>query len=80
MLDKFSEAEDALQVALKVARLQKARWWELRAATKVARIWRELGKHSEARALLSPVYGWYTEGFDTIDLKDALALLAELGV
>ena len=50
---------------------------ELRAATSLARLWRDQGKHTEARELLAPVYGWFTEGFDTLDLKDAKALLDE---
>jgi predicted ATPase len=52
--------------------------FELRAATALARLWRDEGKDIEARDLLAPIYGWFTEGFDTIDLKDAKALLAEL--
>jgi len=53
---------------------------ELRAATSLAHLWRARGKHSEARHLLSRIYGWFTEGFDTIDLKDAKELLAQLSV
>jgi predicted ATPase len=52
--------------------------WELRAATSMARLWREQGKRDEARELLAPVYGWFTEGFDTLDLKQAKAMLDEL--
>jgi predicted ATPase len=52
--------------------------WELRAAVSLARLWREQGRRAEARDLLAPVYGWFTEGFDTADLKDAKALLDEL--
>ena len=52
--------------------------WELRAATRLARLWHSQGKDAEARDLLAPVYGWFTEGFDTPDLKDAKALLEEL--
>ena len=52
--------------------------WELRAATSVARLWRDQGKPQQARELLAPVYGWFTEGFDTLDLKEAKALLDEL--
>jgi predicted ATPase len=64
--------------ALAVARKQKVKSWELRAATSMARLWRDQGKRDEARALLAPVYGWFTEGFDTVDLKEAKALLDEL--
>jgi hypothetical protein len=52
--------------------------WELRAATSLARLWRDQGKRAEARALLAPIYGWFTEGFDTADLIEAKALLEEL--
>jgi predicted ATPase len=61
--------------ALAVARAQQARSWELRAATSLARLWHDQGKHDEARDLLAPVYGWFTEGFDTRDLTEARALL-----
>jgi predicted ATPase len=64
--------------ALAVARHQQAKSWELRAAMSMARLWRDQGKQEEARELLAPVYGWFTEGFDTRDLKDAKALLDEL--
>jgi predicted ATPase len=53
-------------------------FWELRAAMSMARLWRDQGKRDEARELLAPVYGWFTEGFDTLDLKEAKALLDEL--
>ena len=56
----------------------KQRSWELRAAMSMARLWRDQGKLQQARELLAPVYGWFTEGFDTLDLKDAKALLDEL--
>ena len=61
-----------------IARQQEARLWELHAAMSMARLWREQGKRDEARALLVPIYGWFTEGFDTFDLKQAKALLDEL--
>ena len=61
-----------------VGRKQQAKSWELRAAMSMARLWRGQGKRDEARDLLSPVYGWFTEGFDTLDLKEAKALLDEL--
>jgi predicted ATPase len=64
--------------ALAVARAQQAKSWELRAAMSMARLWRDQGKRDEARELLAPVYGWFTEGFDTRDLKEAKALLQEL--
>jgi predicted ATPase len=64
--------------ALIVARAQQAKSWELRAAMSMARLWRDQGKREQARELLAPVYGWFTEGFDTLDLKEAKALLDEL--
>jgi predicted ATPase len=72
------EAEACYQRALAVARKQEAKLWELRASTSLARLWRDQGKRTEARDLLAPVYGWFTEGFDTPDLKEAKALLDEL--
>jgi tetratricopeptide (TPR) repeat protein len=71
-------AEDSFHKALAVAQRQNAKFWELRAATSMARLWRDQGKRDEARELLAPVYGWFTEGFDTPDLKEAKALLDEL--
>jgi len=62
----------------KIARRQNARSLELRASISLARLWREQGKHTEARDLLAPVYGWFTEGFDTLDLKEAKTLLEQL--
>jgi predicted ATPase len=73
-----SEAEACFRQALAVASQQQAKFWELRAATSLARVWRDQGKRAEARDLLAPIYGWFTEGFDTADLKDAKALLDEL--
>jgi predicted ATPase len=64
--------------ALAVARHQRAKSWELRASMSLARLWRDQGKPQQARDLLAPVYGWFTEGFDTRDLKEAKALLQEL--
>ena len=64
--------------ALAVARRQSAKLFELRAAMSMARLWRDQGKRDEARDLLAPVYGWFAEGFDTLDLKEAKALLDEL--
>jgi predicted ATPase len=66
------------EAAIDLARSQLAKSWELRAATSLARLWRDQGKQAEARDLLAPVYGWFTEGFDTADLKGAKALLDEL--
>jgi predicted ATPase len=66
--------------AIAVARKQQAKSWELRAAMSLARLWRDQGKPQQARELLSPVYGWFTEGFDTLDLKEAKALLDELAL
>jgi predicted ATPase len=66
--------------ALIVARQQQAKFVELRASMSLARLWRDQGKVQEARELLAPVYGWFTEGFDTRDLKEARALLEELAV
>jgi predicted ATPase len=70
--------ETELQVAMRVARQQAAKGWELRASMSLARLWRDQGKVQQARELLAPVYGWFTEGFDTRDLKEAKALLQEL--
>jgi class 3 adenylate cyclase/predicted ATPase len=72
------KAEKYFDRALAVARQQHAKSWELRAAMSMARLWRDQGKVQQARELLAPVYGWFTEGFDTLDLKDARALLDEL--
>jgi predicted ATPase len=71
-------AEEDFERALSVARAQQAKSWELRAAMSLARLWRDQGKVQQARELLAPVYGWFTEGFDTRDLKEAKALLEEL--
>jgi predicted ATPase len=69
------KAEAYFDRALAVARAQQSKSWELRAAMSMARLWRDQGKREEARELLAPVYGWFTEGFDTRDLKEAEALL-----
>ena len=71
-------AEELYRKALSIARDQEAKLWELRAAASLARLRRDQGRRTEARNLLAPVYGWFTEGFDTLDLKDAKALLDEL--
>jgi class 3 adenylate cyclase/predicted ATPase len=73
-----SDADACFGRALAVSREQQAKFWELRAATSLARLWRDQGKRAEACDLLAPVYGWFTEGFDTADLKEAKALLDEL--
>ena len=73
-----AKAEAYFERALAVAREQQAKSWELRSAMSMARLWCDQGKRDEARDLLAPVYGWFTEGFDTLDLKEAKALLNEL--
>jgi predicted ATPase len=72
------QAEGCFQQALTVARRQQARSWELRAATSLSRLWQQQGKEAEARQLLEPIYGWFTEGFDTTDLQEAKMLLDKL--
>jgi predicted ATPase len=71
-------AEPCLTEAISIAQKQEAKFWELRAAMALAQVWARLGRRVEARELLAPVYGWFTEGFDTRDLKEAKALLDEL--
>jgi len=78
LLPDPDEAEEYFEHALAVARQQQAKSWELRAATSMARLWRDQGKRQQARELLAPIYGWFSEGFDTLDLKEAKALLDEL--
>jgi predicted ATPase len=73
-----AKAEAYFERALAVARQQQAKSWELRAAMSLARLWRDQGKVQQARELLAPVYGWFAEGHDTRDLKEAKALLEEL--
>ena len=73
-----AKAEAYFERALVVARQQQAKSWELRASMSLARLWRSQGKAQHARELLAPVYGWFTEGFDTRDLKEAKALLDEV--
>jgi predicted ATPase len=70
-----AKAEAHFERALAVAREQQAKSWELRAAMSMARLWRDQGKRQQAHDFLAPVYGWFTEGFDTLDLKEAKALL-----
>jgi predicted ATPase len=77
-LSDSGAAETAFLRAIEIAKGQKAKSWELRAATSLARLWRDQGKRAEAHDLLAPVYGWFTEGFDTPVLQEAKALLDEL--
>ena len=72
------EAEALFGQALEIARRQEAKTFELRATTSLARLWRDQRKRAAARDLLAPIYGWFTEGFDTRDLQDAKAVLEEL--
>ena len=74
----LAKAEADFERALAVAREQQARSWELRAAMGMARLWRDQGRRPQARDILAPVYGWFTEGFGTLDLKQAKAMLDEL--
>jgi predicted ATPase len=74
-----AEAEVWLQQALDVARRQEAKSLELRAAMSLCRLWQQQSKRTEAHELLAPIYGWFTEGFDTADLQEARALLEALG-
>jgi predicted ATPase len=76
--NNHTEAETCFQHALDLARNQQAKSFELRTATSLARLWQQQGKRQDAHALLAPVYGWFTEGFDTADLQDAKALLDAL--
>jgi len=77
--DNQAEAESSFHHALEIARSQQAKSFELRVATSLARLWQQQGKRQEAYDLLAPVYGWFTEGFDTADLQEAKALLDVLG-
>jgi tetratricopeptide (TPR) repeat protein len=73
------EAEDCFRKAIEIAKGQSAKWWELRATNSLACLLRDTNRRDEGRAMLAEIYGWFTEGFDTADLKDAKALLDELG-
>jgi predicted ATPase len=73
-----AQAEVCYQHALAIARRQQAKSWELRTALSLSRLWQRQGKRAEAHALLAPIYGWFTEGFDTADLQEAKVLLDEL--
>jgi predicted ATPase len=74
----LAKAEAYFERALAVAREQRAKSWELRAATSMARLWRDQGKRQQARDLLAPIYGWFTQGFDTLDLRASKRLLDDL--
>jgi predicted ATPase len=74
-----SAVEECFRRAIEIARGQSAKWWELRATVSLARLLRDTARRSEARAMLADIYNWFIEGFDTADLKDAKALLDELG-
>jgi predicted ATPase len=78
-LSAMRASEEAFAQALDIARQQEARMLELRAATSLARLWKDLGRRTEALELLAPIYQWFTEGHDTLDLRDAKSLLGELG-
>jgi len=71
-------AECCFRQAIVIARHQQAKWWELRTSVSLARLLRDTNRRDEARAMLAEIYNWFTEGFDTADLKDAKALLDEL--
>jgi predicted ATPase len=73
-----AKAEAYFERALAVARAQQAKSFELRAAMSMARLWRDQGKRQQAQDLLAPIYGWFIEGFETLDLKEARALLDDL--
>ena len=74
-----AKAEAHFERAITIARGQMAKSWELRAAMSLTRLWRDQGERQQARDLLAPIYGWFTEGFNTLDLKEAMGLLDELG-
>jgi hypothetical protein len=77
-MPQVAEVDACFQQALTIARRQQAKSWELRAALRLSRLWQQQGKRTEARELLAPLYGWFTEGFDTADLQEPKALLEEL--
>ena len=77
--NESNESEHSFRRAIEIARGQGAKWYELRATNGLARLLRDTNRREEARKLLSEIYNWFTEGFDTADLKDAKALLDELG-
>ena len=77
--EQTASAEACFRKAIEIAGQHGAKWFELRATTSLARLLAKQGRRDEARAMLADIYGWFTEGFDTADLKDAKALLDELG-
>jgi class 3 adenylate cyclase/tetratricopeptide (TPR) repeat protein len=77
-INRLEEAQNAFEEALRISRRQQAKSYELRAATSLARLWGDQGRRAEAHKLLAPIYGWFTEGFDTADLKEAKTLLGQL--
>lgn len=78
LLGEHTAAERSFRRSLEIAREQGAKLFELRSATRLAQLWRDQGRFADARKLLAPIWGWFTEGFDTKDLKEANALLCEL--
>ena len=76
--NRLEEGQACLQQAIRIAQAQQAKALELRAAANLARLWGEQGRRAEARDLLASIFGWFTEGFDTADLKEAKALIEEL--
>jgi predicted ATPase len=78
IVPEAAQAEDCFQQSLVIARHQQAKSWELRAALSLSRLWQHESKSAEARALLAPIYDWFTQGFDTADLQETKALLEEL--
>jgi predicted ATPase len=77
-LGRNDEGESSLRRALTISRSQQARLWEVRASTRLARLWHDQGRQAEARDLLDPICSWFSEGFETVDLKEAKALLNKL--
>jgi predicted ATPase len=75
---EVAKAQAYFERSLEIARGQQAKLWELRTATSMARLWCDQGKQQRASDLLAPIYGWFTEGFDTLDLKEGKALLDHL--
>jgi predicted ATPase len=73
-----AEVAACFERALAIARKQKAKFWELRASVSLGRLWRDQGKRDEAHDLLAPIYGWFTEGFDISDLKEAKGVLDDV--
>ena len=78
LLQDIQSGETEYELALDIARRQDAKFWELRASTRLSASWQRRGRHNDAHDLLAPIYGWFTEGFDTLDLKEAKALLDAL--